>query len=758
VEDVLLFEAQSLHPGHGMLAWLAAEAHEARGEHEAARRLAALALPELVAEKNYETAETALLLLGEETSSGALPALGLTLEILARQEAWTLFDSATELLGTQFTSPSGALILWPVVREVWRRHPDRESLRALALRTVRGYLAARYPDPQALLRLSEMERPSQAPAVVLDRLDRGERFPPGFFARHSGWGMGKIVDNDTQWVVVDFPQKPLHRMSMATAEQALEALAPGDFRVLLVRDPEGLKRLAAEDPASVVVKVLEMRKDRRAAAEEIRKSLVPDVMSAAAWPAWWKDAREVLAGDPRIDHRKAYANIWSLADATGADLAPVPFWDPGKDTMKNLSLLETFLLQHPGETDAVLEAHRERVERLAAGTGAKPPEAAAAALWLLRLDPASQVRPEDHLGRGFDMNALSRADQEMLLPRLEAAEALAAALNSRLAGVRRMARERLRARDEDGRFLRELLAGATDTPEAALEILETAGEPGALPTGGVGWSRALVWAVLELLERPPREAHRKRALAQVETGSPLDAILRSHPLGEEDRVSIASRLVRWQSSDRFRFPMLDFLRANGHSDVADAVEGARARAAARLSGRVGKDFGDPYEGTTLLTRITFDRLEAERQRVGIELKTTIPRTLQKARELGDLRENAEYESAKAKQAIYAKRFAELETYLTRIRLIDDLKREPGVAAPGTQVRLRETNGDRTWTYWILGEGDQEITEEVVSYRAPLGKLFLGVRVGDLLELPQETELIACRVESIEERLPSALPG
>jgi transcription elongation GreA/GreB family factor len=67
--------------------------------------------------------------------------------------------------------------------------------------------------------------------------------------------------------------------------------------------------------------------------------------------------------------------------------------------------------------------------------------------------------------------------------------------------------------------------------------------------------------------------------------------------------------------------------------------------------------------------------------------------------------------------------------------------------------LREAAGERRWTYWILGEGDQEIAQEVVSYKAPLGKLLLGHRIGDVLDFPQDGDPVTCRVESIEERIP-----
>ncbi len=66
VPDELLEAAHAAFPRHGLLAWRAAEARLARGDAAAAAHAAAVALPELLEDKNYETADEALLLLAED--------------------------------------------------------------------------------------------------------------------------------------------------------------------------------------------------------------------------------------------------------------------------------------------------------------------------------------------------------------------------------------------------------------------------------------------------------------------------------------------------------------------------------------------------------------------------------------------------------------------------------------------------------------------------------------------------------------------
>ncbi len=752
VDDDLLERAHDLFPRHGVLGWKTAEARLARGDEKGARRAAAAALPELVEDKNHDVADEALLLLAEDTSVPTARALCRTLELLARQEDWDRFDTAVDLAGPALTTERGAALAWPVIRELWRRHPDRDVLRSAAARVVRVTLDS-YPDPDAIVRISEIERPSQPADVVLERLRRAILFPPGYFARHMGWGIGKIRDNDTESLVVDFPLKPLHRMTLATAEKALDALAPDDLRVLMARDKERLLAMVREDPATVVVQALRTLKDATGTADDLRRVLVPEVLPSAGWAGWWKGAKAAAVADARIDARRAYENRFRLASDDDEDEVELPPWDVKRDLAKNLARFDVFLSHHPAEAARLLDAYRDRVTAAAGDPSLSAEVRAAAGLWLLKLDPDAAVHPETEVARDFDMNALNKADQEALLARVEGADALAAALNSRLAGIRREAWSRLRDSGELEAEIRSVLSEAAVRPEAALQVLEE-GLPADEPPAGPAWTAPLLGAFLDLLEAPPRETHRKRALALMKPDSVVGRRLAADPITGDDLDPFTLRLKRWQGSDKVRFPLLAFLQEVGHGEISEVVEGHRARSAAKLGDRMGSDSDDPYEGDLVVTRPTLARLEAERQRVGMELKTIIPQAIQKAREHGDLRENAEYKAAKDKQANYAKRFEEIEKQLKSVRLIETLEREPGRALPGTELTLSPAGTDgEDLVLWLLGEGDQALGDGVVSYKAPVGQAVYRKRVGDEVDIPGPGGVRRYRLKDVRERLP-----
>src|SRR5919202_3488112 len=87
------------------------------------------------------------------------------------------------------------------------------------------------------------------------------------------------------------------------------------------------------------------------------------------------------------------------------------------------------------------------------------------------------------------------------------------------------------------------------------------------------------------------------------------------------------------------------------------------------------------------------RFEDEIQTLERELKTELPKEIQRARELGDLRENAEYKAAKERQEFLNARIAMLKKRVSEISLMN-LERIPhGKAGFGSTVHLRDENGD-----------------------------------------------------------------
>jgi transcription elongation factor GreA len=112
-----------------------------------------------------------------------------------------------------------------------------------------------------------------------------------------------------------------------------------------------------------------------------------------------------------------------------------------------------------------------------------------------------------------------------------------------------------------------------------------------------------------------------------------------------------------------------------------------------------------------------------------ELKIDLPKEIQRAREHGDLRENAEYKAAKERQEIVNARIAMLKKRVGEISLVN-LDRIPRDRAGfGSTVHLRDENGD-TIVYQLVMPEEANAERGLISTSSPIGRAILNKEAGD----------------------------
>ena len=111
----------------------------------------------------------------------------------------------------------------------------------------------------------------------------------------------------------------------------------------------------------------------------------------------------------------------------------------------------------------------------------------------------------------------------------------------------------------------------------------------------------------------------------------------------------------------------------------------------------------------------------------------VVKRIERAKEMGDLSENAEYDAAKDEQAFVEGRIAELQNLVRKAEIISSKKKNSdGNVAVGSLVKVKN-NGD-TLEYTIVGVAEADPTNGKISNESPLGKAFLGKRVGDKIDV------------------------
>ena len=135
-----------------------------------------------------------------------------------------------------------------------------------------------------------------------------------------------------------------------------------------------------------------------------------------------------------------------------------------------------------------------------------------------------------------------------------------------------------------------------------------------------------------------------------------------------------------------------------------------------------------------LTRAGYERLIEELEHLKKVKRKEISAAIEHARSLGDLKENAEYHSAKDAMAANEARVSELEDKLSRVEIIEDSKIDSDKAYIGAKLKLLDLNTDNEIEYTLVGQEEANAIEGLISVTSPVGKTLLGHKEGDIVKI------------------------
>ncbi|MDD5449126.1 MAG: transcription elongation factor GreA [Candidatus Omnitrophica bacterium] len=154
---------------------------------------------------------------------------------------------------------------------------------------------------------------------------------------------------------------------------------------------------------------------------------------------------------------------------------------------------------------------------------------------------------------------------------------------------------------------------------------------------------------------------------------------------------------------------------------------------------------------TYLTREGYEKLFKELEYLKKTKRREISEQLEHARSLGDLRENAEYDSAKQAQALLEKRIAELERDLSRVKILDNEKIDKNKAYLGATVTLKDLDSGEVLIYMLVNQEEADFANNKISVSSPVGKAVLGHAVNDTIELEVPAGALRYKVVKIERK-------
>lgn len=136
----------------------------------------------------------------------------------------------------------------------------------------------------------------------------------------------------------------------------------------------------------------------------------------------------------------------------------------------------------------------------------------------------------------------------------------------------------------------------------------------------------------------------------------------------------------------------------------------------------------------ILTREGYEKLIAELNHLKTKKRREVANQLEHARAFGDLRENAEYETAKEAKRQLERRIGEMELKLAHARVVDQSEISADKIYLGATVELKNLDSGETIHYTLVAQDEANFEQGKISVSSPIGKGLLGKAENEKAEI------------------------
>ncbi len=148
-----------------------------------------------------------------------------------------------------------------------------------------------------------------------------------------------------------------------------------------------------------------------------------------------------------------------------------------------------------------------------------------------------------------------------------------------------------------------------------------------------------------------------------------------------------------------------------------------------------------------LTREGYEKLKKELDYLRNKLMYEISERIKEARELGDISENSEYESAKNEQGRIGSRIMEIEQILSVAEIIDST--DTNQVSLGNWIILKNLDTNEEFKVRIVTPQEADVFTGKISEDSPIGRAVLGKKVGDVVRVKAPSGITKYEIVAIE---------
>lgn len=589
-----------------------------------------------------------------------------------------------------------------------------------------------------------------------------EQLTEGTCVTHKSWGFGKVsgVDFLLNQMRIDFTGKPGHVMQLQYAAESLSPIPSDHVLARIAADAAAVRGQADKTPVAFTADVLACYGNKRTP-DELQRILVPTVFNDAEFKKWWDSTKGLLKKDGRFSlPQKKTDPVVMRAEVVSTAEQHLSAFQAARQSKDQISIAEK-ILRDLGEFAGF--------ENQLQGTLAGMEESARRNLKLKTAESLTLLILRDEIvERGKSLNLQAGMDaltvSSVLLEEQRNLNALLEEIPA--ARLKRClhAFEEAFGDDWAAKALSLLARGSTRLVSESARLLQEKGKTGELRNAldrsirdhSIS-SAALTW-LCDKKERNKKDGEFRELLHPRLMSAILSALERDQFNETRDRKlhdllisdqALLPDLITNAEVEEVREAMRKLLLSPVFEDLNKrSLLGRFVRAYPELEALISGEREEKQESLI----VSWESLQKRQEEYEDLVNKKIPensRDLAEAAGHGDLKENAEFKAAKEAQRVLGRRRADLEREIALARGTDFANPETSQVSIGTSVTLRDEASHQSETYHILGAWDSDVDKGIVSYKAPIARALIGLKLGETLSLPTETGERRVQILSIE---------
>lgn len=575
---------------------------------------------------------------------------------------------------------------------------------------------------------------------------------------HHRWGLGIVVslDSATSKVIIDFTSQKGKELTLSGVREYLMRLPKDHVLTLIAKEPERAKAMAKEDSAGLLRIALRSYSGVMKAAD-LKRLLTTHLLTEAEYRSWWNNVRDKIKVDQWLDMRGSgtHAELFLRSE-------PRSFIDSVTQQLikpKNIQELRGALrdVRRHGDKAEVSEDDLAKVYDLfsapvIAGNVKDQSELLNRSFMFLEFSdlfperqnpiPPEQVLAGMETGDAVQMLAIPELRKELLeaLRRMHADNWPAhfvEAFPHLDRGTASWAEKELRRLDSKDPWL-HALESVIDRPDRNPDLFLWLAKGIFDGAFDLGTSRPplilLIEELLSVLDLAWEEANAEGATETAEAKSMISKVRSFLQEGQNKYLRSAVTAASTEEARRLLTQIhLHNALAGPFKHNAERLilmEHPRLKKVSRQE--VEEERRKPTHHYTIEASV-----HRKRQELSDILNKEIPANsiaIGTARELGDLKENAEYHAAKDRQRLLMQTAAELEELIARARVIEPGEVNTDQVRFGTKVKLRTNASGAVREITMLGMWEADQGRGIISYMTPFGSQLLNRKLDEVFTI------------------------